>query len=218
MHDLKKFYLLLLLAIIIAGSIFSFQLIKARKITISPVTVPILSEGYYEIVTENDEQILGNPGAPLTVIMFTDFSCSTCKLQYKEVINFVKKHPLDVRLFLKEIPQKNLFTKTNDLPHRGAFCANKQNKYWEYIDALYNQKNISKESDLTKIASDLKLNTVSWWQCTNSSEAIQKIARITEQATTLGIQQIPTIYINNKKINLENDINITEILSKLIVK
>lgn len=218
MHDLKKFYLLLLLAIIVAGSIFSFQLIKTRKITIKPVAVPILSEGYYEISTDNDEQILGNPGAPLTVVMFTNFSCSTCKQKYNEVIKFVTEHPLDVRLFVKEIPQKSLFTKTNDLPHRSAFCANKQNKFWEFVDALYNQKNISTESDLTKIASDLKLNTVSWWQCVNSTETTQKVARITDQAATLGIEQVPMIYVNNKKINIENDINLTEILTKLIVK
>jgi len=218
MHELKKFYLLLLSAIIIAGSIFTVQVIKAKKITITPTATPILSDGYYNIPIENDEQVLGNPGAPLTVVLFSDFSCSNCKTKYYEISKFVKEHPQDVRLFTKDLPRKNLFYKTNDLPHRSAYCAGKQGKYWQYADILNTQKSISTEADLTKIADELKINTLSWWQCVNSEEAKQKISRTTEFATSLGIDQVPTIYVNNKKINLENDISVTELLSKFIVK
>lgn len=218
MHQLKRFYLLLLLAIIIAGSILTAQIIKAKKITIKPATTPLLSEGYYDIKIENDDPILGNPGAPLTVVLFNDFSCPACKLKYSEITKFVKEHPQDVRLFLKEIPQKNLFYKTNDLTNRSAFCAGKQGKYWQYVDILNTQKNISNESDLTKIADDLKLNTVSWWQCTNSDEAKQKVNQAVTLAASLNVDQVPTVYINNKKINLENDIDFTELLTKFIAK
>ncbi len=218
MHQIKKFYLLLLLAVITAGSIFTVQVIRARKITVTPNATPLLSEGYYDIPLENDDQILGNPGAPLTVVLFNDFSCPVCKLKYYEINKFVKEHPQDIRLFLKEIPHKNLFYKTNDLPYRSAFCAGKQNKYWQYIDILNTQKNISSESDLTKIAAELKMNTTNWWQCVNSDEAKQKIARTIAIANSLGVDQTPTIYVNNKKINLENDINIIEMLTKFIVK
>lgn len=218
MHQTKKYYLLLLLAVIVAGSIFATQIIKAKKITIKSTVTPLLSEGYYDIPTENDDQILGNPGAPLTVVLFNDFSCSDCKLKYSELNKFVKEHPQNIRLFLKEVPQKNLFYKTNDLPHRSAYCAGKQGKYWEYVDILNNQKNISSESDLTKIADSLKIKVANWWKCTNSDEAKQKIARTVALVASLGVDQVPTIYINNKKINLENDVNFTEMLTKFIAK
>lgn len=218
MHQLNKFYLILTIAVIIAGSIFAAQIIKTKKITVKPTAAPILSEGYYDIPIENDDQVLGNPGAPLTIVFFSDFSCSACKLKYYEINKFVKEHPQDIRLFVKEIPRKNLFYKTNDLPHRSAYCAGKQGKYWQYLDVLNTEKNISNESNLTKIASGLKLNTTNWWQCVNSEEAKQKIARISSLATSLGIEQVPTIYVNNKKVNLENDIDTTELLSKFIVK
>ncbi len=218
MHQLNKFYLILTVAVIIAGSIFTSQIIKTQKITVKPTATPILSEGYYDIQIENDDQILGNPGAPLTLVLFSDFSCPVCKLKYYEISKFVKEHPQDVRLFIKDIPRKNLFYKTNDLPHRSAYCASKQGKYWQYLDILYTQKNISNESDLTKIADGLKINTVNWWQCINSDTAKQKIAGATALAASLGVEQVPVIYVNNKKINLENEINITELLSKFIVK
>lgn len=218
MHQLNKFYLILTIAVVIAGSIFTVQIMKAKKITVKPNVIPILSEGYYDIPTENDDQILGNPGAPLTVVLFSDSTCPVCKLKYYEISKFVKEHPQDVRLFVKNVPSKNLFYKTNDLPHRSAYCAGKQGKYWQYLDILNTQKNTSSESDLTKIADGLKLNTINWWQCVNSEDAKQKISRTVALAATLGVEQTPTIYVNNKKINLENEINITELLSKFIVK
>ncbi|MFA6423829.1 MAG: thioredoxin domain-containing protein [Candidatus Magasanikbacteria bacterium] len=218
MHPTNKFYLLLLLAVITAGSIFTVQLIKTRKITVKPSVTPLFSEGYYENLTENDDQILGNPGAPLTLVLFSDFSCSACRLKYFEINKFVREHPLDVRLFLKDLPRQSLIFKTNDLAHRSAFCAGKQDKYWQYVDILYTQKNVSNESGLTKVANDLKLDTASWWQCVNSEDAKQKIAHTLATANTLGIDKVPTIYANNKRINLDNDVSITEMLTKLITK
>lgn len=218
MHQIKKFYLLLLLAVITAGTIFTIQVIKAKKITVKQTTTPLLSEGYYDISIENDDQLLGNPGAPLTVVLFSDLSCPACKLKYFEISKFVNQHPQDVRLFIKEVPPKSLFYKTNDLSYRSAFCAGKQGKYWPYMDILNTQKNISSEADLTKIADGLKINIANWWQCTNSDEAKQKITRAINLAASLGVVQVPTIYINNKKLNLENDINITEMLTKFIAK
>lgn len=218
MHQLNKFYFFMLLAIIVAGSIFSVQLIKTRKISITPTAIPLLSNGYYDITIENDDPVLGNPGAPITIVLFNDFSCQNCKLKYNEISKFVKEHPQDARLFLKDLTHKNLFYKTNDLPHRSAFCAGKQGKYWQYQDALNTQKNITSESDLTKIADELKINTLTWWQCVNSEEAKQKIQRTATLAATLEVDQVPTIYVNNKKINIENDVNITEMLNKFIAK
>ncbi len=218
MHPINKFYILLIVAVITAGGIFTVQLLNTQKITVKQSDTPLLSAGYFDIATENDDQILGNPGAPLTIVLFIDFNCPTCKIQYNKISKFVSEHPQDVRMYLKEIPQKNLFYKINDMPHRSAFCAGKQNKYWQYVDVLNNEKNISSESDLTKIANDLKINTVTWWQCVNSEEAKQKIARTTDLATSLNVTQVPTIYANNKKINLENDIDIIEMLTKFIAK
>ena len=81
MHKITKFYLLLFLAIIIAGGSFAWQFFKSRKITVTPNITPLISEGYYEIPT-NEDPVLGNPGAPLTIIMFSDFACKDCQKKY----------------------------------------------------------------------------------------------------------------------------------------
>lgn len=217
MSKLAKFYLLLLLAILIAGSIFITQFLRARTITVKPVDIPLISEGYYNIPIEDNDPVLGNPGSPLTVVLFSDLACKKCRQSYDEISKFVKIHPQDVRLFLKFGQSKNMFFKTDDLPQRAAFCAGKQNKFWDYLDLLNTEDN-QNEQTLKKIADNLKLDSTSWWNCANSSDAQQKIARSITLTQSLGIDQWPIIYVNNKKINLQNDISITDMLTQFIVK
>ncbi len=216
MHKLTKFYLILILAVIIAGTIFTSQFLRAKKITVKPADTPLISEGYYDIDV-SDDPVLGNPGARLTVVLFSDLACPKCQQKYEEISKFVNSHPQDVRLFLKFTQGKSTFFKTDDIAQRASFCAGKQNKFWEYLDLL-NTQNDQKEQTLKKITSDLKLNSNLWWECVNSPEAKQKISRSLALAQTLAIDQSPVVYANNKKINLDNDVSLTEMLTKFIVK
>ena len=111
MHQITKFYLLLLLAVAVAGTIFALQITRAKKISIKPADTPILSDGYYNIEIDQDDKILGNPGAALTITVFSDFTCKNCRQKYNEVATFVKEHPQDIRLILKYASRPSLFLK-----------------------------------------------------------------------------------------------------------
>ncbi len=218
MHPTKQLYLFISLGIIIAASAFAWQLIQANKIIIKPVDTQLVSTNYYDIKIEDDDFTLGNPGAPLTVVLFGDYSCSDCQKKYSEITTFVKAHPQDVRMFLKNFPKGSLFFKANDLPERAAFCAGKQNNFWQFADAINEGSNKTDQKGLEQIANDLKLDTTQWSDCLTSDEATQKIKRVVDMSQTLGISTLPTIYINNKKITLEKDLDITNLLTRFIAK
>lgn len=215
MHKITKFYILLLAAIIIAAGSFTWQFLKAREITVKPNATPLISDGYYEIPT-NDDQVLGNPGAPLTIIMFSDFACKDCQDKYNTVVDFVKSKPQAARLFIKYSPQPSLLFKSNDTAYRGAICAQQQNKFWNFTDLLLNAKDPNDENELEKNSDQLKINTAIWKNCLNSPETQQKVAAATALSQTLGITKVPTIYVNNKRLNLETNPNLEDLLSKLI--
>lgn len=217
MHKIKRFYIILLAAIIFAAGSFGWQVMKAREITVTPNATPLISEGYYDIST-NEDPILGNPGAPLTLIMFSDFTCKDCQKKYSILTDFVRSNPQAARLFLKYSPQPSLFFKANDLAYRGSLCANKQNKFWEYNDLLLKDKNPNDQTELEKNISDLKINTSAWQDCLNNQETQQKIAGAVALSQTLGITKIPIIYVNNKRLNLDTDPNLADLLSKLVTK
>lgn len=215
MHKITKFYTLLFLAVIIAGGSFAWQFFKARQITVRPNTTPLISDGYYEIPT-NEDNILGNPGAPLTLILFSDFVCADCQQKYSLLTEFVKNHPQAARLFIKYSPEPSLFFKPNNLAYRGALCANQQNKFWDYNDMLIQIKNPNNQNELVRKIKDLKINIAIWQNCLNDQTTEQKTAAAVALSQTLGITKVPTIYVNNKRLNLDSDPNLTDLLSKLV--
>lgn len=217
MHKITKFYIFLLSAIVIAGGAFAWTFSKAKQITVTPNAAPLISEGYYEIPT-NDDPVFGNPGSPLTIIIFSDFACTDCQKKYSIVSDFVKTYPQATRLFVKYSPQPSLFFKSNDLAYRGAICANKQNKFWEYNDLLITDKNPNKQAELEKNIEDLKINEKTWQECLTDQNTQQKIAGAVALSQTLGINKVPVIYVNNKRLNLETEPDLENLLSKLINK
>lgn len=217
MTSINKLYIFLAGAIFIAASAFTWTIFKAREITVTPDSKPLVSEGYYEIST-NEDPILGNPGAPLTIVIFSDFVCGDCQQKYTVITNFVKSNPQTARLFLKYSPKPSLFLKANDLAYRGAVCANKQNNFWEFNDLLINTRNPNNKTELENNITSLKLNNEAWQNCLSDQSTQQKIAGSVALSQTLGITEIPAIYVNNKRLNLDTNPDISELLSKLIAK
>ncbi|MCX6780465.1 MAG: hypothetical protein NT034_04820, partial [Candidatus Magasanikbacteria bacterium] len=59
-------------------------------------------------------------------------------------------------------------------------------------------------------------DTSAWRDCLNDPTTQQKIAGEIALSQTLGISKVPALYVNNKRLNLETNPNITDILSKLV--
>ncbi len=74
------------------------------------------------------------------------------------------------------------------------------------------------EDGLKKIADGLNLDTDEWWECTNSDEAKNKMTAAKLLAENLGIKYVPALFINNKQINLDDDLDIEDILNKSIAQ
>ena len=86
------------------------------------------------------------------------------------------------------------------------------------MDVAAEQRNNLEQSGLKKIALDLNLNVESFWQCANSLETKQAIANSTALSSQLSIRSLPAIFVNNKMINTDKDVNIEEMLTNFIKK
>ena len=213
----KKFYLLLLAMVILTGFLFFRQIMRARQINIQHAATPLISPGAVFIPDSNSEQTLGNPGAGITVVEFMDIGCSHCMSLHSSIKEFVLKHPQDVRLIWKDDVKAGIFSDYT-LAHQTAYCAGKQNKFWEFIDMAAANKNNLMKPGLEKIALNLNLNIEPLWLCANSPEAKQAIAASAQLAGQLGIRSLPAIFVNNKMINTDRDVNIEEMLTSFIKK
>jgi protein-disulfide isomerase len=201
----------------LAGIFFYRQIVRTLQITVVRTEAPLISPGVVFIPNSDSEQSFGNPGANIIVTEFVDLGCARCLSLHSAIKQFVFKHPQDIRLIWKDNPRAGILSDYN-LAHQAAYCAGKQNKFWEFIGVAKEQRNNLAEAGLKKIALDLNLNTESWWLCVNSPETKQAIDSSVGQAAQLGIRSLPAIFVNNKMINTDKDVNMEEMLTNFIVK
>jgi len=228
MPNHKKFFILLSIMVAMAGFLFYRQIMRANQITVFRAENPLVSANAVFIPDSESDQTIGNPGAALTIVEFMDIGCARCMALHATIKDFVIKHPQDIRMIWKDDVKSGLLF-NYALTHQAAFCASlsgeeasaksgQQNKFWEFIDIAIANKNNLQEPGLKKIAQDLNLDLEKWWQCANSPETKQIMANAARIADQLGIRSLPTIFANNKLINIDKDINIEEMLENFIKK
>ena len=212
----RNMYLIFLVVISVAVIILSRQIIVAENIITKPEKVSLVSEGILPIPISDNDPILGNPGAQIIIVEYTDLGCKECKKVHSTLADFVTANPAKAKLIWKNFPQEHIFTKNAFVAHQAAICAGKQKQFWPFVQKVFETN--TKETSLQKIAGDLKLNTDSWAKCTLDNDTKKQLSDNISEAKYLGIQEVPSIFINNKQINVTKDINLAELLNSLIAQ
>jgi protein-disulfide isomerase len=210
----KKLFIFLGIFIIVLGAFLVRAFQSSLAITTQSTDTPLFSANPIAIAIQPTDQVLGNPGAPLTIIEFTDLGNADARALHETFSNFVKKHPRDARLIFKHAPVYHFFSDTV-LAHQAAYCAGKQNKLWNFLDALINNNNL-RESGLRASATTAGIDINNWWICTNSVETQQAVQKDLTEAQSLQAGKPPLIFINNKQLNILKGIDITQLLTSLI--
>jgi protein-disulfide isomerase len=218
MSPAKKLFLILIIVIAGAGLLFYRQIEKAKNIIVESSRQPLIEPNAVDIPMAKDAPLLGNPGAPLTIVEFIDLGSSKCQSVHAKLVKFVSEHPMDVRLIWKDAPEQGLFLKGNNLAHQAAYCAISQKQFWKYVDLVLRDTKNVREAELTKIAENLGFEMIKWWQCANSELTRDKISAAVLLAQQLDVDATPVIFINNKKINLTEDIDLSQMLNSFIEK
>ncbi|MEE8131885.1 MAG: DsbA family protein [Candidatus Paceibacterota bacterium] len=171
-----------------------------------------------EALTEpqiGDDVVLGDPEAPVTVIVFGDYQCPFCGKFFKESESLIRQNYVEtgkVKLVHKDLA---FLGPESTLAAQAAECAKDQGKYWQYHDNLYETEykefqekgnnehtgNLNRET-FQKIASDLEMNVDEFLNCFDSQRYASEVENDINEAKAVMEQRIstPTIFINDKMI------------------
>ncbi|MFH1789744.1 MAG: thioredoxin domain-containing protein [bacterium] len=212
----KKLYLILVIVI----GIILFLLIKEVKLT-SSITVkktytPVVSSVSFNISLDASDPIYGNPGAPITAVEFIDFDCKKCLELHNTLVDFVKANPTKMRIIWKSIVMPKIISDPYTIQHQAAFCAHDQGKFWQFISSTIQSRKYTAIDEMKKTAQSLNLDTARWWACVNSTDSLERLASSTIAARQLDIRSVPTLFINNKWVNLQEEIKLTDVLKQFV--
>jgi len=151
-----------------------------------------------EIALRPDDPVKGNPRAPVTVVVFSDFQCPFCSRVEPTLKQVEQAYGAKVRIAWKHKP---LPFHPNAVPAAlAAEAAREQGKFWQMHDKMFAAQQELSPASYERWARELGLD-LNRFKAAQSSEKLK--ARIQEDdqlATRLGIDGTPTMAVNGELV------------------
>lgn len=146
------------------------------------------------VVDPSDDPSRGPAGAPVTLIIFSDFQCPFCGQSVETVRRLEKLYGKSLRVVFRDFP----LTMHKDAPRaaEAAACAQAQGKFWAFHDAAFaDQKDLSAEG-LKKLALKAGLNGKAYDACVASGKFSDEWKADMEDGRRAGVTGTPTYFVN----------------------
>jgi protein-disulfide isomerase len=152
-----------------------------------------------EVPSESDESspVKGAAKAVVTIVEFSDFECPFCADVQETLRQIMERYGGEVRLVFKHLPSEG---HRNSLPAaRAAYCAGRQDRFWQFHDALFASRDLSPQI-FGEIAARLGLGQEKFAECVSAEASRTAIVRDIELAKRYRIDSTPSFLINGKLV------------------
>jgi len=146
-------------------------------------------------VSVDDDPVLGDPNAPITMIEFSDFECPFCKSFFEETLPQIKSAYIDtgkVRFVLRDLPLP-FHEPAASKEALAANCARDQGgdeKYFLYHDEIFARTASNAEgmktADYAAAATKIGLNVAAFNSCLSTDKFKDEVAKDLADVTALS--------------------------------
>ena len=156
---------------------------------------------------------VGSPNAKITIVKYADFNCGHCMHTSHIISQLLADFPNDIKVYYKNFPldgtcnplvQRKDPSASSCIAASAALCANKQGKFKEVYNGLYNDNENGVRhtiSSVKEIANKAGANMQQLQACMGSTEIQNFILAEVKEGEVLNIQSTPSLYINNKPLD-----------------
>tara|TARA_Y100000590_G_C15367642_1_gene881315 strand:+ start:82 stop:726 length:645 start_codon:yes stop_codon:yes gene_type:complete len=148
--------------------------------------------------------ILGNPNAKITIVEFGDYQCTACFRFHENSFSILEEDLIKkgtVNFAFRDFP---LNGKDSIFAAEAAYCAQDQNKFWEYHHMLYQNWKGEKtgwvnQQSLTVFAQNIGLDMDEFNSCMSNHKYFDRVLNNEKFANDIGINATPTFLIFSEK-------------------
>jgi protein-disulfide isomerase len=145
-----------------------------------------------------DDPVRGNPKAPVTIVLFSDFQCPFCARVGPTLEEAMKTYGDKVRVVWKHQP---LPFHPNALPAaKAAEAAREQGKFWQMHDQLFASQRELSDAAYERIAKEIGLDMGRFDAAVKSGRGQSRIEDDQKLAARIGAQATPTMFVNGEKV------------------
>jgi len=159
-----------------------------------------------QLLMQNGSPLLGEPNAKITIVEFGDYQCTYCHLFHQNTKDALLQQYVNtgkVNFVFRDFP---LNGEDSILAAEASYCANDQDKYWQYHDELYNNWGGEKtgwvnQKSLDKFAITISLDLGKFDKCLSDKKYEQRVLDNQKFGEKIGIDGTPSFIIfDGKKI------------------
>jgi protein-disulfide isomerase len=188
--------LVILILILASPTIYNELKPAGDFVRITPVARPLA-----------DGKAMGNPNAPVTIEVFEDFQCPSCK-GYTETIEKQLSESSyisggQVYYVFRQFPfiDSNSITKESHQAANASMCAMEQGRFWDYHDILFTNQSGENQGSfndkrLQAFAESLGLDMTAFNKCFNANTYSTQIQDDYQIGRNYGVTGTPTVFLN----------------------
>lgn len=148
-------------------------------------------------VNAEQDHVLGQADAPITLVEYGDFECPFCGRAYPAVRRIRRELGDRLRFVFRHFPRP-------EHPHarhaaETAEAASAQGHFWEMHDQLFEHQDALTDSDLVQYAVDIGLDVERLQHDLSSHVYVERVQRDIQSVAYSDVHGTPTFFINGLK-------------------
>ncbi len=203
----------------LVGAVIGFA-VRSQMSNSTPASAPVVqrapsggagapsapgADQIFKAIVGPDSPQKGPSDAKVTIVEFSDFQCPFCSRVMDTLKQVEKTYGGDVRIVFKNNPLAMLHPDAT-YAAKASVAAQKQGKFWELHDKMFEATASRKENGLkppalVELARELGLDLEKFKADVDSPEVTQLITSDQAQARQLGANGTPAFFVNGVKIS-----------------
>ena len=161
-----------------------------------PVTV-LLQPPREQLQVAADEPASGPVGAPVEIVMYSDFQCPFCAKVGGTIARLKQQYGERLRVVFRDFPLTSIHPQSEQAAI-AARCAHEQGRFWEFHDRLFAQPRDITPARLEEHAAHVGLDPERFAACRANPRTQTIVSDNRASGERLGISGTPAFFINGR--------------------
>ena len=165
------------------------------------------------VVSQDDDPVMGDPDAPVTMVEFSDFECPFCARFHQQTLPRIVSEYVEtghLNIVYRDFPIDSIHPNAR-IAHIAAECADEQGAFWPYHDILFERQSEwgglgpgdEAASGMMRYAAALSLDADAFASCLGDPAIGAEIDADRAQGSVYGVSGTPAFFIGNDRTGYE---------------